>query len=525
MNGKYNKYLTFLLVTAILLANSALSWAFEGDFENIPTADEVEMASESETDVNINDLEVEAGDEEIPGDEDGEEEIPTEDLPEDFIARLKQELDLTKADYHQMLNSVTDAQKRLELVSEERLSLNEQLANLQVQEKLLTGKLVAVLQQIVERENAINQLNEEVESRTIALEYQKDLLRDYVRLIYQEENDFFNYGDDEGNAFKLLLSDGNVADNLRQLDYFNLINEAGLQIAYKLDELNKDLSGKEEKLSKEKEKLDELRVVLIAQKDQLEMQKESQNKLLQITEGQESVYEQLIEEEFSHQEQLVKEIQALRDIYLAAETKYREDPDNFNIEDYDITNLDVGAKAVYDFQVENLDQDACSFQWPIEPSRGLSTFFRNDGDGYLQRFGMVHNAIDVPAYQGTAISAPAEGVVYMAKDNGYGYSYIILSHACGFTTTYGHISEILVEPGQYVEPGTIIGLSGGMPGTPGAGYMTTGPHLHMEMRLNGMYIDPLEHLPLEKLERDDLLEKYQAPWDMAVLRLQKKELE
>ena len=131
---------------------------------------------------------------------------------------------------------------------------------------------------------------------------------------------------------------------------------------------------------------------------------------------------------------------------------------------------------------------------------------------------MIHNAVDIPVWQGSPVYAPAEGVVYVTKENGYGYSYIIMSHACGFNTTYGHMSEILVEEGQYLEKGTIIGLSGGMPGTLGAGYMTTGPHLHYEMRLNGMYVDPMNHLPLEVFEEGELIEKYQESWESAVLR-------
>ena len=60
---------------------------------------------------------------------------------------------------------------------------------------------------------------------------------------------------------------------------------------------------------------------------------------------------------------------------------------------------------------------------------------------YVGVFGVQHNAIDIPQYQGTPVRAVADGVVYVARDNGYGAA-IILSHAGGFMTVYGHVSSI-----------------------------------------------------------------------------------
>ncbi|MFA5793335.1 MAG: M23 family metallopeptidase, partial [Candidatus Gracilibacteria bacterium] len=110
--------------------------------------------------------------------------------------------------------------------------------------------------------------------------------------------------------------------------------------------------------------------------------------------------------------------------------------------------------------------------------------------------------------------------VYKTRDNGYGYNYIIVAHAKGYQTTYGHVSDILVEEGQTIKEGQIIGLTGGMPGTKGAGYFTTGPHLHFEVMINGKYVDPLEQLPIEILEREqieNLPEKYIKLWEEETL--------
>jgi len=131
-------------------------------------------------------------------------------------------------------------------------------------------------------------------------------------------------------------------------------------------------------------------------------------------------------------------------------------------------------------------------EWPIYPKKGLSATFRDPS--YYAKFKMQHNAIDIPALQGTPIKSAEAGYVYKAKDNGYGYSYIIILHKNKIRTVYGHVSKIFVKEGQLVQKGELIALSGGKPGTKGAGKMTTGPHLHFEVLQDGIYRNPLDIL-------------------------------
>ena len=115
---------------------------------------------------------------------------------------------------------------------------------------------------------------------------------------------------------------------------------------------------------------------------------------------------------------------------------------------------------------------------------------------YARRFGFPLKAIDFALPQGTPIVAVAPGVVTKSEDAGLGYSSLRVAHNEVLETEYGHVSQLLVTEGETVIAGQLIGLSGGTPGTAGAGRNTTGPHLHFAVRANGTLVDPELFLPL-----------------------------
>ena len=121
---------------------------------------------------------------------------------------------------------------------------------------------------------------------------------------------------------------------------------------------------------------------------------------------------------------------------------------------------------------------AAGFVWPCE---GVVV------SGFGVRWGRMHEGIDIACAYGAPVHAAAAGtVIYAGWMQGYG-NLVVLDHGNGISTAYAHASAILVSVGQSVGQGEEVSLVG-------ATGHATGPHLHFEVRVNGVAVDPLSYL-------------------------------
>ena len=137
---------------------------------------------------------------------------------------------------------------------------------------------------------------------------------------------------------------------------------------------------------------------------------------------------------------------------------------------------------------------------PLEFSRISSGFSLARFHPVLQKF-RAHKGVDYAAPIGTRIKATADGsVTFVGAQGGYG-NVVMLQHAGGITTVYGHLSHFAsgLRRGQKVSQGEVIGQVG-MTG------LASGPHLHYEFRINGQHRDPIkvalpQAVPLDGTDR------------------------
>lgn len=98
-----------------------------------------------------------------------------------------------------------------------------------------------------------------------------------------------------------------------------------------------------------------------------------------------------------------------------------------------------------------------------------------------------HQGVDIATRMGMEIIAPADGTVISVTSKGGLGKAIVIDHGYGLVTCYGHLKEHLVKRGQHVDRGENIGLVGNTG-------RTTAPHLHYEVHLNGVPVNPLTYI-------------------------------
>jgi len=127
---------------------------------------------------------------------------------------------------------------------------------------------------------------------------------------------------------------------------------------------------------------------------------------------------------------------------------------------------------------------AAGLIWPVSGTLSSGFGGRSSPGGIGSTY---HEGIDIAVPEGTPIRAAKGGTVIMASYNGGYGNYTCIDHGSGLSTCYGHQSGFAVSAGQSVDQGQVIGYSGNTGSS-------TGPHLHFEVRINGVAQDPLAYL-------------------------------
>lgn len=136
----------------------------------------------------------------------------------------------------------------------------------------------------------------------------------------------------------------------------------------------------------------------------------------------------------------------------------------------------------YDMNGASLSQSF--LRYPLEKQARISSPFNPTRLHPVTHRVAPHNGVDFAVSRGTTVLSVGEGEVVIAKYSGSAGNYIAIRHGRQYTTKYMHLDKILVQPGQKVQKGDRIGLSGNTG-------RSTGPHLHYELHIDGKPVNPL----------------------------------
>ena len=155
------------------------------------------------------------------------------------------------------------------------------------------------------------------------------------------------------------------------------------------------------------------------------------------------------------------------------------------LDEYERTSREIEAQIRKSQRGDDVQLGTGRMIWPVKGRISSPFGYRYHPVLKKRRF---HNGIDIAAPTGTPILAADSGVVLVSGwRGGYGY-YIAIDHGKGKSTAYGHNSRLLVKEGETVVRGQTIAHVGSTG-------LSTGPHVHFEVRINGQPTNPRNYLP------------------------------
>lgn len=415
------------------------------------------------------------------------------------LSSLYHKISQRYADYLNLEAENTANLRELEPLELEINSLKSQITNLSKNIAKTEEHLAKIQQELYVIALELNDLTELATKREIALAKAQAALQEFILLSYVEFSQFMDLKRGKISLLKFWLNARSLADIEIQQNYFLVLQKTALTLIQKLQKRETEYQAVQADLLAKKGELITWQNQFLQQKNYLADLKLGQEKLLAETRGEERIYQAIIQENKKEQAKALLELAELKERAQVLDTKITQLEANLSAAEF--------ANLLADQKEEGINQLVFADHipriiWPVRPNRGISAYFQDSE--YEKIFQIPHNAIDIRAKQGTAVTAAAPGIVFRVQDNPESYSYVTLRHlnkVAGkeLMTVYGHLSEIIVTEGELVQAGQKLGLSGGTPGTPGAGFLTTGPHLHFEVILDYRYKDPLDFLPLEQL--------------------------
>ncbi len=404
-------------------------------------------------------------------------------------------------------------QTKKDAIGEVRVSLEQALAVLTESIRVTSESITQTNLDIKIKQTRIQQLQSDGLILRTRIREHRSIILAYLKNIYSEWNAIIDTVGNIDLIKSMILTTEDSDFTLSDITYKTLITQMGQQFVDEYRALVRAYYLSSIQSQNEQSALETLRLGLENQSMTLESQKSEREKLLEITQWQEALYVQYIASQQTAQAQVEVLWKEASDRYSESFdlllAKYNcnktKKTDTQIVECARIRQYFINEKELAKWE-KRVDTPNI-FDWPVS-SRRITTYF-HDAD-YYQALHSQHEAIDIATPQGSDISAPADGyVTYILPPVPGWYSYMAIKHADWLLTVYGHLSEVLVSKYEFVKRWQIIAKSGGAVGTPGAGPMTSGAHLHFEVWSNRESVDPLRYLSLASMDYATLLPLYQ----------------
>lgn len=367
------------------------------------------------------------------------------------VSDLNKQIDEQRERIDKLTKQIEEYKKSISATQKEAVNLNNQIKIIDNQIGKANIDIALREEEIKKLELEIEKINLEISKNQLSVNKQKEKLSSIVRLLARY---------DDKDYVSVLLSNSSFSEFFDQIKYSEDLQEDMQKTLNKIKENISNLEKKQKEQESKKEELSEVLNRLEDEKEQLSYQKNTKNYLVTQTKQSEKRFQTLVTD-------LKKEQASANAAVAALEKKLR---------------AELSKKEGSKFN----SLGTARLDWPVA-SRRITATFHDQTYPYRNLF--EHSGVDFGVKQGTSVKAAEAGYVAQVGIGTKWYgNYIMIIHNNNLSTLYAHLSSVNVKADQYVSQGQLIGLSGN------TGF-SSGPHLHFEVRSNGVPVDPFSYLP------------------------------
>lgn len=368
-----------------------------------------------------------------------------------------------KQEQMQIKNKINKEKSNISNTENEKKSVSTDIENLDAKIQVTSAKISTLESEIVRLNKDIAENQEKLQEAQVNLSENTDALRMRLREMYKRGN---------VNYLEVILNSKDIEELLRNNEIISSIARADRELIEFIQEQIDTIKETEETLQIDKAKVSASKAAVENERQSYQAAVDAKNNYMKVLESNLDLYKAEFEKAQSNWDALDSEIARLQK-EITAQKKAEE------------AAARRATRVHSNITVSSGPRNGQSYTWPLPGYYSISSPF-----GYrvhpILGYSKFHSGVDIPAPSGTPIVAAKSGTVIMSQlMSGYG-NVVMVDHG-DTVTVYAHCSALNVGVGESVKAGDVIAFVGSTG-------LSTGAHLHFEVRVNGSPVNPLGYV-------------------------------
>lgn len=360
-------------------------------------------------------------------------------------------------------SEISDAQNKKNSLEKKKKETENMLASLEKKKNNILEYIEELDKQLSSIEQSIDDLNDKIAVTEINLSKTKEELKQAQE---EEKNQYeamktriqYMYVNGNTEYIQIVLSSDSIADFLNRSEYVKQISEYDKNMLERFQKIKEQVEEKKSNIEKGLESLNDMN-------EELEYKKSTVQKLVKDKKAEVDKYNKNINKSQAAVKEYGKAIKEKED---EIERLFEEQRRKIAVQEGNSYSAASVSKSGYVWPAPSSRRITCGFGPRKAPTAGASTY---------------HKGIDIGVATGSTIVATKAGTVCISSYSSSAGYYIMINHGNGVMSYYMHNSRLLVNVGEKVSAGQTIALSGSTG-------ISTGPHLHFGISVNGRYVNP-----------------------------------